>query len=505
MRRAIAITTAERYFGLITNFATIAAVSRILSPAEIGISVIGLAIAGLALALREFATTNFVIQKKDLKIEDVRTSFTVLLLVTSAIAAVMCTGALPLSDFYDQRSLEPLIRVLALCLLAGVVFEPVAALLRRKMEFQRLAVLNVTASAVNAATTIGLAFLGFSYMSFGWGWLTSACVVGVMSVVVCDDRSIFRPCLKSWREFVAFGGYHGANILFYRLYDSLPYLVLGRTLSLHAVALYSRGITICQLPDKVLLGGVASVMLTSCSAEVRNGGDLRTSYLRAIEMITALQWPGLVLTAILAHPIVTLLLGAQWVEVVPLVQIMALASLFMFSAELNYPMLVAFGAMRDVLLRSIIVWPLSALIIAAASFYGLETAALAWLVTMPLQAYVSIYFIRRHVQVTWGEIAGALWRGGMLALLSAVGPISVVLYMGTFDLPIPGAVIAVLLAAIGWCAGLLLTAHPLREEVGRVVSVLNGVVPLARPALPNQRAAKAVRCTQLLVATDPRQ
>jgi O-antigen/teichoic acid export membrane protein len=275
---------------------------------------------------------------------------------------------------------------------------------------------------------------------------------------------------------VAFGGYHGANILLYRLYDSLPYLVLGRTLSLHAVALYSRGIAICQVPDKVLLGGVASVVLTSYSAEVRNGGDLRTSYLRAIEMITALQWPGLVLTAILAHPIVTLLLGAQWVEVVPLVQIMALASLFTFSAELNYPMLVAFGAMRDVFLRSIVIWPLSALIIAAASFYGLETAALAWLITMPLQAYVSIYFIRRHMQVAWGEIVSALCWSGLLALLSAVGPISVVLYTGSFDLSIRGAVMAVLLAAIGWCAGLLLTAHPLWGELSRVVSVLDEVV-----------------------------
>ena len=116
MRRAIAITTSERYFALIANFATIAAVSRILRPAEIGVSVIGLAVAGLALALREFATTNFVVQKKDLKIEDVRTAFTVLLLLTFAIAAAMCAGALALSDFYDQRSLVPFIRVVALCL-----------------------------------------------------------------------------------------------------------------------------------------------------------------------------------------------------------------------------------------------------------------------------------------------------------------------------------------------------------------------------------------------------
>jgi O-antigen/teichoic acid export membrane protein len=208
-----------------------------------------------------------------------------------------------------------------------------------------------------------------------------------LSIKIWKDRSIFRPSLTQWRSFVVFGGYHGLNILLHQLHDALPYLILGRTLSLHSVALYNRGITICQLPDKFLLGGAAAVLLSSYSAEVRSGGNLRASYLRGIEMITALQWPGFILVAILAHPIVTLLLGEQWVDVVPLVQIMALGSLFTFSGPLNSPMLVAIGAMRDVLVRSLIVWPLSALIIAAASLFGLKATALAWLVTMPLQAY----------------------------------------------------------------------------------------------------------------------
>src|SRR6185369_9631987 len=101
-----------------------------------------------------------------------------------------------------------------------------------------------------------------------------------------------RLSLAEWRSFVAFGGYHGVNILLYQLYDPLPYLILGRTLSLHSVALYNRGITICQLPNKIVLGGVGTVLLSSYSAEVRSGGNLRASYLRGIEMVTALQWPG---------------------------------------------------------------------------------------------------------------------------------------------------------------------------------------------------------------------
>ena len=63
--------------------------------------------------------------------------------------------------------------------------------------------------------------------------------------------------------------------------------------------------------------------------------------------------------------------GDQWLEVVVPVQIMALALVFSSTNELNYPVLVSVGAMRDVLVRGLIAWPISALIIATASMFGL--------------------------------------------------------------------------------------------------------------------------------------
>jgi O-antigen/teichoic acid export membrane protein len=326
-------------------------------------------------------------------------------------------------------------------------------------------------------------------MSFAWAIFASASIGSILSIKIWKDRSIFRPSLGEWRSFVVFGGYNGLNILLHQLYEALPYLVLGRTLSLQSVALYNRGITICQLPNKVVLGGVDAVLLSSYSAEVRGGGNLRASYLRGIEMITALQWPGFLLVAILAHPIVTLLLGEQWVDAVPLVQIMALASLFTFSGALNYPILVAIGAMHDVFLRSVIVWPLSALIIAAASFFGLKAAALAWLVTMPLQAYFSVFFVRRHVPVTWRQIGGALWRSGVLAVLSGLGPIAIVLIMGgRFDLPMPAVAAAIALSAAGYWFGLVLTRHPLLHEIERALDIAARNVPALRVGVLRMKA-----------------
>ena len=79
VRRALIFSTADRYFALISNFLVTAAVSRILTPAEIGIFVLGQAILGFALSVKDFASSGFIIQREELTRDDVRASFTVTL------------------------------------------------------------------------------------------------------------------------------------------------------------------------------------------------------------------------------------------------------------------------------------------------------------------------------------------------------------------------------------------------------------------------------------------
>ena len=107
---------------------------------------------------------------------------------------------------------------------------------------------------------------------------------------------------------------NGATVTLAKIFESVPYLVLGRMLSLEAAALYNRSVTVAQLPDKLLLSGLAQILLPAFAADLRNGGNLRENYLRGIELITGLQWPVLVCLSLLAHPIVLLLLGDQWMS-----------------------------------------------------------------------------------------------------------------------------------------------------------------------------------------------
>ena len=443
IRRALAVSTTERYLNMAITFATTFVVSRLLTPAEIGVWAIGLATATAILAAREFTSGVFLIQRQDSTREEVRGAFTVMLAMTAAIAAILALGAPAIAAFYGEPKLVHYLRVAAVAILLEVIAAPLVALMRRDMAFTKLAVLNTANVVVFAVVTVTLAVLGFSYMSFAWGWAVAAGVASALAVCLRPDRWVFRPVLRHWRGMLEFGAYNGLNVFLFRLYEAIPTMVLGRAVSFDAAGLYNRALLVCQLPDRVVLGGAAPVILPALAAEVRAGRDLGAAYVRAISFITAVQWPALVVLAIVAHPVVLVLLGNQWLGVVPLVQVLALASLFSFTAELNYPVLVSLGAMRDLLLRALIAWPLSALVIAGASQLGLMAAALSFFVIVPFQAYVSLHFVRRHVPVGWRELADACGRSAVITLCSAAGPLCVVAALGfRFDMPVPAALLA---------------------------------------------------------------
>jgi hypothetical protein len=91
--------------------------------------------------------------------------------------------------------------------------------------------------------------------------------------------------------------------------------------------------------------------------------------------------------------------------------------------------------------------------------------------TLPLQVYVSLSFIRRRVPFQWHELGASLVKSALATACCAAGPMLVVVAQGfRFDIPIIGAILACGLAVPGWLAGLWLTSHPLYFELRAAVT-----------------------------------
>ena len=485
VRRALIYTTADRYFGLAVNFGLTMVVSRLLTPSEIGISVTGSAVVGLALSLREFSSTAFIVQRPNLSKEDVRAAFTVMLALTSLISGGILLFAPLIAHVYGEDGLGPYLRLISAALVIEVVAAPILALMRREMAFGQVALVNIAIAVSSAVTVITLTSLGFSYTSFAVAWFVSATFGSILALLLRREFWIFKPLFSNWRGVIAFGYYNGLIVMLARMYDQIPYLVLGRFLSFNAAGLFNRTLTVAQLPDKIFLASSISVVFSGFSSEARKGGDLKNHYLTALTYTTAVHWPALGVLAILAHPIVTFLYGDQWLEIVPLVRIAAIAAFFSFSYALNYCVLLAVGAIRDAFLRSLVIWPVCAILLLMAAPFGLRGMVLSLLLTVPFQALVSLFFVRRHISMTWTEFVLALWKSAAVTIGSAIGPAVVALACYPAQIHLAAAAVAAVLSGLGWVLAIWLVKHPAMHELDHVAEWLARMLRTRRQPHPD--------------------
>jgi O-antigen/teichoic acid export membrane protein len=472
VRRAFLWASFGRYLVMAINLAATLILARLLVPAEYGVTVLGGAVLALAEALRALGGGAYLIQKPELLPENIRACFTVSLVATMLIALALILLAGPLAKFFDMAQLVPYLHVAACGYLTGPFMYPIAALMSRNMTFGPIAMVSVVTATVNAAVSVSLAARGFGYMSFAWGGAVSTAVGMLLYLYLWKDRSIFRPILRHWGSVLRFGVFDSATSVLSQIADALPYFIFGKMFNAAAVGLSQRAVMLCLIPERVILAGVGAVALPAFSQQTRDGGSLKPIYLHAIELITAAQWPSLLLLALLAHPAISILLGAQWLEAAPFVRILATALLFSFPLTLFYPTIVAVGAIRYMPLVVTLQSLVSLAVLIGFARHGLHAAILSTWVIFPWNGLVALLLARHFVGFRWLGLAGAIKKSLLVSLFSILGPAALLMLYHSFSLPVTASAMAVVLSALGWFAGLRLTRHPLLDEILRIVAKL---------------------------------
>ena len=232
----------------------------------------------------------------------------------------------------------------------------------------------------------------------------------------------------------------------------------------HAIGLLQRAVTLSSFTETFLLAGVNAITLPAFSHKARSGADLKQAYLTAVSYITAVQWPALAVVSAMATPLTLLVLGPRWMEVAPVAQILALGLMFNFGITLNFPILVAVGAIHKTWPTAIVQVILALGVVIWAANYGLFAIALSGLVTVPFGLALWTALVRKHIPFALSELFGALSKSFVVLLCSAAGPVGMLIYRNGSP-SIMDAGIAGVFAAGGWLLALWLTRHPFFNEL----------------------------------------
>lgn len=445
-------------------------VSRLLSPRELGVFGVGLALSGVLGAVSQFGIANYLIRERDPQPQTIAAAFTVNALVCLGASGILLLLGTAGSAVFSDPAIARTLRWLAAVPAIGLFEFLPATLLTREMQFARTSLIQFGKAAVNAATVIGCALAGWSYLSLAAGAVLGA-LFGAVGFSLLGRRHVsLRLSLKGGRELTVFAGQMmsagGVSLIAPRLAE----LIVAHMLGLGALGLYTRASGLAAMIWEGAYGLSTRVIYIQMAAELREHGTLKQTFLRATRLLTAAMWPAMAGLAVLAAPVVHLLYGPQWSgAALPLAVLMA-GQVIAIGFAMNWELCVLTGRTG---------W--QARIEVARALAGLAGFALGALVSLPAAAAGRIvdavlgYAIYRP---RMGEMAGAsadevraAYGGSLLLAAIAIAPAVAVMALHGWSPQTPLALVAAAIAVSValWAVALRVLGHPLGGELAALL------------------------------------
>lgn len=462
--RSLSFAFLERGVLLVVGLASYVLIARWLTPEEIGIYSVAAALVAIGQVIREFGIGNYLIQAKDPGQREISATFGISLALGFLMFALFMAIAPFAGVFYRDARVADVVQLVAFGFLTTPFAVIPLALLRRAMQFDRVAAINVAANSVGTAVTLGLAYLGFGPQSLGYGAIALGITTAVGAWVVSPVRGLWRPTLRGSRPVLSFGGRSvGAAVVTTAAMD-ISDLAVGRAISLVAAAVCSRANGLVNIFNQQIMGAVRSVALPAFAQAHRRGDDLEPLYTSSTAAVTSIAWPFLGFLALFAKDTLHLMFGDQWDAAAPLVPVFAACGALGASYSLALTLAIAIGRIDVATRTDLIVQPIRALciVLAATVFQTVESVAWAALAVNVIGLPYFLLVKNRLLATDWGAYRRAILASAALAAVSlAIPAASKILCAVDGMVGTPMLLAQAAICVVIWLPGVFYLKHPL--------------------------------------------
>jgi lipopolysaccharide exporter len=391
--------------------------ARMISPSGFGAFAVALIVAGLAVTIPSAGVTMSLVQRKTIEREHLEAgAMLAVLLSLSAGGLTMAVSYLVVAPLIGATAAEltrlccPMFPLYA----AGAVS---TAILQRRLDFRRLAAMEIGGNVARVAVSVGLVTLaGLHATALAFGLVAGTAVTSAIAIIAVPPP-FPRLRLHALRQIGEFGGPASLAAVAWTGFANGDYAVIAARLGTAAAGQYWRAYTLAvgyQAKVSVLMQTVAFPLLSrSATTE-----DLMRLRARVIRVLTVVLFPILGGLAITAPIVVPLVYGRAWTSAVVPTQLLCVGGAATLVIDAIGSVLMATGRAKGLLGYGVAHFVVYVGSVVVASRFGLVGVAVDGAIVHSAFTVVAYWMI---VRGTGQSALGALWQDICPATVSCLG------------------------------------------------------------------------------------
>lgn len=317
-------SVATRWSDRAIGFLSTLILARLLTPADFGIIAMAMLLIGLVEVLLDLGVNIALIYDKEASKDDFDSAWTLRGLQTTGVAILVTLAAPFAAEYFHDTRVDIVLYGLAIGIaISG--FENIGIVeYQKRLDFKSDFRFFVFKRVPSVLITIVAALALRNYWALVIGTVASRFIgVGVSYAIhPYRPRFCFRRVTKIWNIsrwmiFRSVGGYLESRL------DT--FFVSSRSTS-DVMGMYVTASELAALPTTELLAPLSRVLLPTFVEARGNSTKLKENYLLALGVQALIGIPSAVGMALVASEAVPLLLGDQWIQAVPFLQVLALYS-----------------------------------------------------------------------------------------------------------------------------------------------------------------------------------
>ena len=394
---------------LVCQFASVIILSRLLAPEDFGIVAMAWPVVTFVGLFQDLGLMEATIQKKSITRGEVNSLFWVNIGLSLLLTAILVAISPIAARFYGEPAVGALVIAMSVLTIVHATAGQHYALLTRKMQFGRLALVNIVAAVVGLGVAVVWAYLRPSYWALYGGTAATAVSSTLMAWAVSSWRPSLPRLVPETRGLVHFGaGLTGFNFTNY-FARNVDYILIGRTWGNQEVGLYDRAQKLLLFPLQQITNPLGGVMVPVLSRMADEPDRYRHACLRVVPILLLVTLPGVAMAVALADVLIPFALGQKWAGSAHIFQALGLAGLIQ---SLNSPanwMFISQGRSAELMRWGIVVAVTSVTAFVIGLPYGAHGVAVAYAASEYLRTPFLWAYLGRRGPVRAADIAGAVF------------------------------------------------------------------------------------------------